>query len=355
LIDMTGYSIERARADLGTWRTVPLQLDPADSEVIARVDLAALTSNNVTYAVHGGPPLFYWNFFPASDAAFGVVPVWGYATVIASRAAHVPEGSRFYGYWPSATHLRLQPGPAKAGGFSDMATHRQGLAPVYNSYRPADAISDPAAQALNALFQPLYGTGFVLAHSLAADVAAGRAIVLTSASSKTALATAFNLGKFGARPIGLTSAANRAFVEQSGLYSRVLTYEEVEALDPSAPSVLVDFAGNGALKARIHHHLRGLTASHIVGDTDWASPGQAELEGPQPDLFFAPSAWEARAREIGPAAFDAELGASLSAFLETTPRWLTVETVTGPDGHASAFDRLLANRVPANLGLVWRP
>lgn len=352
---MAGYSIERARQDLSSWRSVPIDLAPDEGEVIARVDLAALTSNNVTYAVHGGPPLFYWNFFPASDSAWGVVPVWGYATVIASRAAHVPEGSRFYGYWPSATHLKLRPGPSKAGGFSDTAEHRQGLAPVYNSYRPADDVSDPQAQALNALFQPLYGTGFVLAHSLAGDVAAGRQIILTSASSKTALSTAFNLGRAGAKAIGLTSAANRAFVEQTGLYGQVLTYDAVETLDGSRPAVLVDFAGNGALKARLHSHLKGLTASHIVGDTDWNSPAEAELAGPQPALFFAPSAWEARAREIGPAAFEAELAQSLSAFLETTPGWLTLETVSGPDGYAQAFGRLLENRAPANLGLVWRP
>jgi hypothetical protein len=352
---MNGYTIERARGALSDWRTTVLELEPAEGEVVARIELAALTSNNVTYAVHGGPPLFYWNFFPATDAAWGVVPVWGYATVVASRAAHVREGSRFYGYWPSATHLKLTPSPTKAGGFSDLAVHRQGLAPVYNSYRPADALGDPAEQALNALFQPLYVTGFVLAHSLAADVAAGRQILLTSASSKTALATAFNLGSAGAKPIGLTSAANRAFVERSGLYAHVLTYEEVESLDPTGQSVLVDFAGNGALKARLHTRLEGLTASHIVGDTDWNSPATAELAGPQPAPFFAPSAGEARAREIGPAAFEAELAQSLGAFLATTPNWLTVETVSGAEGHAAAFDRLLANRVPADLGLVWKP
>jgi hypothetical protein len=55
------------------------------------------------------------------------------------------------------------------------------------------------------------------------------------------------------------------------------------------------------------------------------------------------------------AAFDAELSQSLSAFLETTPRWLTVETVAGPDGYAQAFGNLLANKAPANLGLVWKP
>jgi NADPH:quinone reductase-like Zn-dependent oxidoreductase len=352
---MTGYSIERSRETLTTWRSVPLDLLPEEGEIVARLDLAALTSNNVTYAVHGGPPLFYWNFFPATDPSWGVVPVWGYGTVVASRAPHVAEGNRLYGYWPSATHLRLKPGSAKAGGFADTASHRQGLAAVYNSYRPADDVTDPEAQALNALFQPLYGTGFVLAHTLAADVAAGRTVLLTSASSKTALATAFNLKAAGGRAVGLTSAANRVFVEQTGFYDRVLAYDEVETLDAALPTVLADFAGNGALKSRIHAHLTRLSASHIIGDTAWNTPGTAELAGPQPTLFFAPSAWEARTREIGPAAFDAELGRSLAAFLDTTPHWLRVERTTGADGYAEAFGRLLANGAGPDTGIVWKP
>jgi hypothetical protein len=352
---MQGYRIERERADLSRWRTVPESLEANEGEVVARIDLAALTSNNVSYAVHGGPPFHYWNFFPATDTTFCVVPLWGYGTIIQSRVGHVAEGSRFYGYWPSASHLRLQPGPLKASGLADMAAHRQGLAPVYNSYRPADHMNDPAARALHALFQPLYATGFVLARSLAADAAAGHQVLITSASSKTAMATAFNLERAGTKPIGFTSDRNRAFVERSGLYAQVLTYDEVEQIDPAKPGVLVDFAGNGALKARIHARARGLTTSLIVGDTDWASSPHAELAGPQPSMFFAPSAWEALSREIGPAAFEAELAQSLSDFLAATPGWLMVETVTGADGYESAFGRLLSNKAPANLGLVWQP
>ncbi|MGL6044484.1 MAG: DUF2855 family protein [Sandaracinobacteroides sp.] len=351
---MSGYRIERARADLTSWRAVPETLSPNEGEVVARVDVAALTSNNITYAVHGGAPFHYWNFFPVPDADWGVVPVWGFATVTQSRNADVPEGSRFYGYWPSASHLKLSPGPAKASGFSDTSAHRQGLAPVYNAYVAAGPAS-PEADALASLFKPLYGTGFVLAHSLSAEAAAGTRILITSASSKTALATAFNLATHGSRPVGLTSKTNLPFVKSTGLYSEVLSYEEIETLAPERSSILVDFSGNGALKARIHTHVTGLKASHIVGDTDWASDNAQPLVGPTPALFFAPSAWEARAREIGPARFEAERSASMDAFLATTPYWLVVQEVHGAEGYADAFARLLANSTDAASGIVWQP
>ncbi|MEQ1820493.1 MAG: DUF2855 family protein, partial [Terricaulis sp.] len=49
-----------------------------------KLDLFALTSNNVTYAAMGTGMLGYWDFFPASEG-FGKVPVWGFGTVIESN------------------------------------------------------------------------------------------------------------------------------------------------------------------------------------------------------------------------------------------------------------------------------
>lgn len=348
-----GYRIELARNRLSALRAMPEDLHPGPGEAVARIDLAALTANNVTYAVHGGPPLHYWNFFPAADDAHGVVPVWGYATVTESRVEGIAAGDRFFGYWPSATHLKLQPGPLKAGGFSDMAPHRQGLAPVYNAYRPAGDVP-PAMQPLVALFQPLYGTSFVLAHFLSA-AAASQPVILTSASSKTAIGTAWNLKAQGARVIGLTSPANLDFVRSTGAYTELLSYADVESLEAEAPSVLVDFAGNAGLLERLHRHLVGLSASHIVGNTHWETRGQVDLPGPTPALFFAPAVWEARAREIGPAVFDAELAASMKAFLADATRWLEVVTVEGEQGYAAAFGALLEGKAPARQGVVWKP
>jgi hypothetical protein len=346
--------IERRRGELSDHRVTSDEQAAAEGEVIARIDLAALTSNNVTYAVHGGPPFHYWNFFPAADEAWCVVPVWGYGTVVESRNADVPAGRCFYGYWPSASHVKLVPGAVKGGGFSDAAAHRQGLAPVYNAYRPADAV-DPALAPLVALFQPLFGTAFVL-DQLLGDLPRGTTVVLTSASAKTALGTAWNLKQRGTLTVvGLTSDANRAFVERTGLHDRVLGYDGIDALDPAAPAVLVDFAGNGAVTAALHGHLTGLLASHIVGDTHWSAPPASTLPGPAPALFFAPAVWEARAKAIGPAQFEAEQAAALDAFLADARRWLVLEEVRGPDGHAAAFDALLRGRASADRGTIWRP
>lgn len=350
----SGYQIERRRERLEGGRIISIDLTPGDGEIVVHVDLAALSANNITYAAHGGAPLHYWNFFPASDEEWGVVPVWGYATVAESRHAEIAVGARFFGYWPSATHLKLKPGPLKAGGFADMAPHRQGLAPVYNNYRPAPGAPAELDQ-LTALFQPLYGTGFVLGHMLKADADAGRHIIITSASSKTALATAWNLAEAGHPAIGLTSARNREFAEITGCYRAVLSYDELAELDAGAPSVLVDFSGNGALLSALHAHLKALSASHIVGDTDWKAAPPTALAGPPPQFFFAPAHWEERARAIGPAVFEAELAASLAAFLETTRGWLALKQLSGADAYLEAFATLLSGGASPREGLIWRP
>lgn len=350
----TGYQIERRRDRLDESRIVPLDLSPGDGEIIAHIDLAALTANNLTYAVHGGAPLHYWNFFPASDAAFGIVPVWGFGTVSESRHPDIAVGARFYGYWPSSTHLLLQPGPLKHSGFSDMAPHRQGLAPVYNAYRAA-AGSPIERDELTALFQPLYGTGHVLAQALHADVEAGRHVIITAASSKTALATAWNLAQAGHPAIGVTSARNKAFTQMTGYYRVVLSYEEIAELDAGAASVLVDFSGNGDLLTRLHAHLNALVASHIVGDTDWKAAAPAHLSGPPPQLFFAPTHWEEQARKMGPAAFEARLAASLAEFVDTTGTWLKVEQLLGVDAYLQAFTALMDGTANPQQGMIWRP
>ena len=57
--------------------------DLADGDILARVDMFALTANNVSYAL-SGEGIGYWKFFPTAEP-WGVVPVWGFADVIQSR------------------------------------------------------------------------------------------------------------------------------------------------------------------------------------------------------------------------------------------------------------------------------
>ncbi len=350
---MDGYRIDVNKAQLAQTAVVAATFVAHDGEVVAKVEHAALTANNVTYAVHNGPPLHYGRFFPAADDAHITVPVWGFGRIVESHAAGVAVGERFYGYWPSGSHVVLRPGKVGPAGFVDMAAHREGLAPVYNSYiTAAHAAPSAEAEPAVALFRPLFGTAHVL------DDFLGRApladtVILTSASSKTALGTAWGLKQRGTiKVIGLTSAANRDFVLKTGYYDEVVDYQSVASLDAKAACVLVDFSGNGALKLALHQRLQGLVASHIVGDTHWAEPQPENLPGPVPALFFAPSAWQARAQEIGAAAFEAQLQDAAARFLASTTGWLNIVHVQGAEGWQAEFARLLEGASDPASGVI---
>ena len=69
-----------------------------DGQVRLGVDKFALTANNITYAAFG-EAMSYWNFYPAADG-WGRIPVWGFGTVLESRAPGVAIGEKFYGYYP---------------------------------------------------------------------------------------------------------------------------------------------------------------------------------------------------------------------------------------------------------------
>ena len=197
------------RDNLVSITAVDREIEVGAGEVLLRIDRFALTANNVTYAAHG-VDMAYWTFFPAADG-FGIVPVWGFATVVESQADGIVAGERFYGYWPMASHALLLLAKVSPRGFYDAAPHRRGLPPVYNNY--VAACPAYGSEVIQALFRPLYTTSFVLDAMLADSPAS--TLLVSSASSKTALGLA-QAAQSRQRVIGLTSTANRSFVEATG-------------------------------------------------------------------------------------------------------------------------------------------
>jgi len=331
------------------------------SEGAARLalELFALTSNNVTYAAMGEGSLGYWDFFPGPEG-WGRLPVWGFATVAESRAPGVREGDRFYGYFPMGESLDVFPVKPGPRGFMDGAAHRGAKAPVYNQYlnTAADPAYDAAFEPEQAIFRPLYGTGWWAADCVMQGHPQPRSIVLSSASSKTALATAHQLRRLGnARLIALTSARNADYVRETALYHETLTYEAVGSLAAGAPAVYLDFLGRESLTSAVHAALgAGLARSILVGATDWDSkPGgvvlpAAALEGPKPEFFFVPDYYAVRLKA------DAALGAAmmrdLRAFYAASRSLLTVNRLAGAGDILESWSRLLGGSVPPREGLV---
>src|SRR4029077_6196749 len=110
------------------------------------------------------------------------------------------------------------------------------------------------------------------------------AVVISSASSKTASALAFLLSRAGAaggererqisgdatgdgEVVGLTSARAEHFTRELGVYDRLLTYAQLDSL-PDGSASYVTIPGNPSGREAVHRHYGDrLSHSAVVGAT----------------------------------------------------------------------------------------
>jgi hypothetical protein len=333
----------------------PAPLQPGQAR--AEVDAFGLTANNITYAVFG-EMMAYWTAYPAGGG-WGRVPAWGYATVVESAAEGVPEGARYYGFLPMATEVVFTVAKADDHGFREGSAHRSGLAGAYNSYTRADG--DPAHQpdrrAHQMILRPLFFTGFLI-EDLFHDQGwwGAQQVILSSASSKTALSTAFLLHqRGGVEVVGLTSPGNVGFCESLGTYERVLTYDQVDQL-PVVGSIFVDMAGNNDVRAAVHQHLGDeLRHSAVVGNTHWdaeTAEATGPLPGAPPTFFFAPDRITARTADWGTEGLATRVDEAWDAFVQDGTGWLEVVEAEGAEEVERIYLDLLDGKADPKAGFV---
>ena len=349
------------KADLHRCRIV--ERDPevlADGQARLAVDFFAFTANNITYAVFGDA-MRYWDFFP-TEAGWGRVPVWGFAEVVESRCEGVEVGTRLYGYLPMSTELVVTPGKVGEQGFVDLAAHRAPMAAAYNRYTVVG--DEPGYRAdleeHRAVLFPLFFTSFLLDDLLADNADFGAAsVILSSASSKTSLGTAYQASqRGGVEVVGLTSAANRDFVEGLGVYHRVVLYDDVASLAGTS-AVYVDVAGDPALRAEVHRACGDdLLASLTVGASHWEQtsvdvPG--DLPGPRPEFFFAPTQIAKRNDDWGPEGLNERVDQAWDRFVTWTQGWLTLDHGAGAAALEATYLDVLGNRSAPQSGHILAP
>jgi hypothetical protein len=326
--------------------------EPAQlAEGQARLAVAAfgLSANNVTYAKFGDA-MAYWSFFPAA-AGWGRVPVWGFADVEESRCEELSTGTRVFGYLPPSSELIVTPVEVDERGFADGAPHRAQLPGTYNSYTrvDADVLYDPAREDAQMLLRPLFVTSFLIDDLIGdADLFGARAVILSSASSKTSSGLAFLLAaRGGVEVVGLTSASSVDFVRGLGVYDAVLAYEEIDSL-PAGRAVYVDMSGNGAVREAVHRRYNDdLVHSAVVGATHHESigTGPEDLPGPRPQFFFAPDRVAKRSADWGREGFQNAVAEAWRSYVDWTEGWLQVIHRSGAQALEETWLALLEGRV----------
>lgn len=334
--------LEVERSEPGRARVIERPLaPPGEGEVLLRVERFGASTNNVTYALLG-ETLRYWDFFPASEDCWGRVPAWGYAQVVAGSGVDgLAIGERLYGYVPMSSHLHLTPGPVRGSYVRDASPHRLGLPPAYNAYQVVGGGSE-REEDVTLLLRPLFTLAWLLADDLVSTEPSSGPVVITSASSKTALALAYLLRAYGVPTVGVTSPAKVDFVAGSGLFDHAAAYGEVTA--PGSDAVLVDIAGVPRLR-------RSFQRSVLVGMTH----GDAKaMEASETDsvVFSAVDRIAARSREWGGRELQQKMDASWTDFLEHATDWIHIRRASGAAAALEVWGSVVAGTAPANIGNV---
>ena len=347
-----------------------------DGQIRLRVDLFAVTANNVSYA-GAGDLLGYWDFFPSSDpTTWGRVPAVGYAEIIESRNADLPVGGRYYGWFPMAETVTFT-ATATRDGFRDDGEHRQAHAPIYRAFSRTDADpfhdDAPDGEDRHALLRVLLLTGF-LAEEFFADSGGATAadgsgaapffgaeqVIVLSASSKTAIGFAQRAAKRdGLAVVGLTSAANADFVRSLGFYDTVVTYDDIDDADRGialVDSLVIDMAGNPSVLAAVHHRLgERVKHSMLIGKSHHdAAPSATAgaLPGAAPQFFFAPTELDRLVDGWGVSEYRRRTTEATHEFIDASRAWMSIDERRGADGPSSAWSSIYAGDVAPSVGVI---
>ncbi len=359
------------------WTNVP-EINIDNNEILLEIKCLSLTANNISYAITG-EKLGYWDFFPNNNeiennkfSDFGKIPAWGFAKVIQSKNDHIQENEVFYGYFPFAQYVKLEAQTVSKYGFLDTSTHRQSLPAIYNFYvnTANDVLYKVNNLPFQATFRPLFTTAFLLDNFLLDNnFFEAQNIILTSASSKTSLALAFLLKErkqlannektisLFPNIIGLTSAKNQNFVENTKLYDKTILYENLDEISKKEKICVVDFAGNLSLHEKLYDYFEeNLVYNCLVGASHWENTTKNE-EQKNPNhkkgkFFFAPTHAKKYIETFGNTIFHENIANAWHNFTEKTKNLLTFEITNDTTFFSETFQKILLGDYPPDKGFI---
>jgi len=348
------FSVKRL---VETDNTAPLQ----DGDIKVKINRFAFTANNITYAATGDI-LGYWQFFPpvGSDTkGWGVIPVWGFAEVIASNQGELEIGERLFGYFPPAEEMTMTPVKVSSQRLIDGSPHRAKLPPGYNNYRRVNAEPGYNSDMDNErmLLWPLFITSFCLWDALQDKSWYGaEQVIIISASSKTSIGLAYALHDDATSPtvVGITSNRNIELVNSLGLYDQSISYDALTDIDTTLATVIVDMSGNKAVLTQLYKQLGenmkycinvGLTHWHETDANDISTDGRSEF-------FFAPAHIQKRLKDWGPEGFEQKTSSYIMQTVAKTRDWLKLQRVAGLEGLETVYDDVCEGRVAPDAGII---
>lgn len=255
--------------------------------------------------------------------------------------------------------MKLLPVRATPTRLFDGAAHRAALLPGYNSYTRVSVEPgyDRKMDDVRMLLWPLHMTSFCLGDLLQdKKYFEAKQIVVLSASSKTSIGLGYALQADAAAPpvVAMTSARNRDFVSKLGIYQQTATYDAMQTIDATIPTVIVDMSGNGDVLAKLRTHLGDNMKRCInVGLTHWDETIQTESSKEErSEFFFAHGHIQMRIKDWGVEEFTARTFQFLRESAIKSIALLTFTKVDGLQGLAAVYPDVCAGKISPDQGLI---
>ncbi|KAG6828346.1 hypothetical protein H0H92_008285 [Tricholoma furcatifolium] len=351
----------------------------------------------------------YFEFIDAPNAGLvspkthGLIPVWGFATVITSGHPKVHEGERVYGYFAPSRYLLLPVSPADVNKYAfyvprpHFPADRRPYNQILRCASDPQYTPNPNIEDLTMLYRPLFWTSYWCEDWLFSSNYRGGASVLliSSASSKSAFCLAYRIKKRISRGdvsqdthvVGLTSAGNVEFTKGLGLYDEVLEYStftsgdafQVQAGSESEKRwIYVDVASNEALNQRIRAHFASPYSPHLVAcvslgltnlqpssgadaiawstntfATDFGTVAPTSRFWPKFESFFMPEWLNVRKHQLPAEEIFRRQNEAWGALMEDCGGWVKMERVYGGEAVKRAYEAVVQRGLEPQRGLVW--
>jgi len=364
-----------------TSRTVEVpQLD--HNHVLFRIDKFAFSHMALGYLMKGYTRSFksYHDFFKVEEEGQYRSAMWGIATVVESMHPKVPVGTRVFGLVPPSQYyhqkiMRYIP-ESKQGDPAVVELDIEGMDYKLRRFQEMEVIKetqeDQELESWLISCKELYTMAFYMDEQLLTETGQINSVIISCASSKTALCLAYLLrdrgkvmidGKLSpiervmSSIVGLTSKEHLEFVKSTGLYHEVLTYEDVDNIATDKTVVYMDFKCDGALRQAITLKLGpNLMYNMVLGPAVFQKRMKDQIfEKRAREVLFDESTWRERRRlvaEVTKTGRNEKLKNTFKEFVEYMRQHIKLKHICDTEGLRNMYDTVYNNNASPSEAYV---
>merc|ERR1712217_1001029 len=276
-------------------------------------------------------------------------------------------GTRLYGIVPPCKYKLQQVGgviPAgKNGEPAKVELTMEGV--PYNMRRfqelevvESAANSDPVFDDWKMVAKEIYTMAFYMDENLLVDTGMINSVIISCASSKTALAIAYCLKMREMKYVfGLTSQTHLDFCKSTDLYDDVFTYDNVDSLPNNHTIVYMDIRCDGQLRQEITLRMgTNLMYNMVIGPAVFQRKVKDQVfEKRAREILFDEASWRDRRRqvaEVTKTGRNEKLKDSFPSFVERLKRHVKLKHLSGADAFVQMYDRVYSNSVSPTEAFV---